>query len=140
MSTMYDYIPKYPMSISVGGEEINISGIYAFKIEVERCLANYSVWVDTVQINPLLPPGKRNCILLTPIEYDSKEAVFNMPNISLNCKIKKVSYISRRHGYVIDLDCTLNSKFLTKFKYVEPGVESKKDIDRFDLMEFDDDV
>jgi len=137
---MYDYIPKYPMSISCHGKDMGVSGVYKFSIEVDRCLASYSVWVDTVQIDPLLPPGKRNCVLLTPIEYDDKVGMFNMANVSLSCKIKKIAYISRRHGYIVDLDCTLDSKFLTKFKYIEPEKVSETEIDKFELMDFDDEV
>ncbi len=134
MASLYDYIPKYPMSILVSGTGIKISGIYKFSIEVEKCLASYSVWVDTVQVKPLLPHDKRDTIVLTPTELN-RGGTLVMNDISLACTIKKLSYISRRHGYVIDLDCTLNPKFLTKFKYVEPSKEKKEEIDRFDLIE-----
>ncbi len=134
MASLYDYIPKYPMSISFGGKEINVSGIQKFEIEVDRCFAHYFVWVDTVQIAPLLPSGKKSTVVLTPTEL-SYGSLFNISNITLVCKILSLAYQSRRHRYIVELKCILNPKFLTKFKYIEPGKEKKEEIDKFDLMD-----
>lgn len=134
MASLYDYIPKFPMYIQYGSDSINISGIYKFEIEVDRCKASYSVWVDTVQINPLLPPGKKNMILLSTHEVD-KEGNLCLPNATFPCNIVKLNYQSKRHGYIVLLECILDPKFLIKFKYIEPGKEKKEEIDRFDLME-----
>lgn len=136
MASLYDYIPRYPMRIRIGTKYIEVRGIFKFEINVERCKANYSVWTDTVQVEPLLPSDKKNTILLTPLEL-IRIGTLVMPNVSLLCNLTKLSYISRRHGYVVDLDCLLEAKFLTKFKYVEPGKEKKEEIGRFDLMELE---
>ncbi len=134
MPSLYDYIPKYPMHIQYGSYCINISGVYKFEIEVDRCKATYSVWVDTVQVDPLLPPGKRNMILLSSHGVN-EEGSLCLSETVLPCKIIELAYQSKRHGYIVLLECVLSPKFLTKFKYIEPGKEKKEEMDRFGLMD-----
>jgi len=134
MTNLYNYIPRHPMSIQVGSNGISISGIYKFEIDVERCVANYSIWIDTVQAEPLLP--KKDTVMLTPMEI-TQQAILHMPDMDITCNLTKISYVSRRHGYVVELNCLIDPKHVAKFKYIEPGKESKKEVDRFDLMEIE---
>ena len=122
------------MSIQVGAKNIDISGIYKFEINVERCFAYYSVWINTVQADPLLP--KKNTVILTPIELD-QQSILHMPDLDISCNLTKISYISRRHGYVVELDCTIDPKHIEKLKYIEPEKETNKEVARFDLMEIE---
>jgi len=135
MATLYNYIPSYPMFLNVYGKNIKIDGISEFKVHVDNCIANYSVWVNTTEIEPLLPEGKKNTIICSPTEINEKGTLkFN--DIEIECEISKISYIPRRHGYIVEIKGNINSKDLNRVKYISPEEKNNnKKINRFEIMD-----
>ncbi len=135
MATLYDYIPSYPMFLNVGSKDIKIDGISEFKIHIDNCVADYSVWINTTEINPLLPEGKKNVIICSPIEVNEKGTLkFN--EIEIECDISRISYVSRRHGYIVEIKSNINYKYLNKVRYISTEEKKKnKKYNRFEIMD-----
>ena len=133
MFTLYNYIPYHLMYLNIYGIDIQIDGIYEFKIQIDKAVANYSVWIDTVHIKPLLPTDKQECVICDPFEVEEK-GTLKIRELEIDCSIKRVSYISRRHGYIVEIVCSLDPKHLTKFKYISTE-EKKKEFNKFEMLD-----
>ena len=134
-NTLYSYIPSSPMFLKVYNKEIEIDGISEFKIHVDRYIADYSVWINTTQIEPLLPEGKKNMIICTPTEINEK-GILKFNDIEIECDINKISYIFRRHGYIVELKCTIKTGDLERVRYISPEeIIKNKKFTRFEIME-----
>lgn len=136
--SLYNYIPNHcPFHLEIGSEIFEILGIYKISMNIDEGTANYSVWIGTDKIKTIMemPEGMGDCLILTPTELDITGAVHFSESTVVSCHISKISYHSRRHGYIVEFSFDLHPHSLGKFRYLGPKKDDNKDTTRFDLMD-----
>lgn len=121
MSITY-YIPNSSYYFLLDTQQINIIGIHAIRLDIDRQQAFYSVWVDTVAIRPLLR-GTMDAIVLSPEELNTA-ATFVVNHNHIDCKLKQAHYQNHKHAYLVEFEFVLDKNMIKDFIHIK---RSKKD-------------
>jgi hypothetical protein len=132
------YTPKNTAGFFVRQTNIKIVGVHKMEISIDRSEAVYYVWIKPDNTSNILFNSYTDSIKLSPQDLDIN-CFFYMEESGDNllCKIKKATYNSSNHAYLIMVELTLDKKKILdivyeknkKENYLEPNKKYFLDLD-----------
>jgi hypothetical protein len=78
----------------------------------------------------------KDAIILDPKEINDPVEIHFGSNDPIQGVAKKIAYQRKKHGYLVYIDCILDSQAFSGITYDHAKEEKNINVSRFDLMEF----